>query len=384
MRKTSEEIQELCEKFGTDILWSWSRMNCVHNSLYEYYLKHILHIKPDKNNSIYKVTGGMSHDIIERFYSNQITHEQMLPEFENAWMTAFTMADLKFDRLDEEKNARIAKKYHYDLSSFFNNHKRIPYTVILEQFVTAKVGEEYFQGYIDCCFKNSDDCFVILDWKTSSLYVGEKAKNECGQLVLYAMALHQKNIPYEQIKIGWNFLKYYSVTVEAKNGNKKVRNIERCELGDKLQASVKTWLKHFGYETEMLFYLNQLLETNDISVLPVEVQEKFELNDCIVYVPLTEELIQYWENYIIDTTKLIREKEKEYELTNDESIWYEDEETVKKQSYYFANLCDYSSLLHKPYAKYLQQLEEDKDDSIFGSQTSNMYAEDDLSWLNNI
>ena len=87
MRKTSEEIQELCEQFQTDRLWSWSRMNCVHNSLYEYYLKHILHMKPDKNNSIYKVTGGMSHDIIERFYSNQITHEQLVPEFENAWIS---------------------------------------------------------------------------------------------------------------------------------------------------------------------------------------------------------------------------------------------------------------------------------------------------------
>lgn len=384
MRKTNQEIEELCIKLQTDRLWSWSRMNCVHNSLYEYYLKHILHVKPDKDNSIYKVTGGMSHDIIERFYSNQITHEQMLPEFEDAWLTAFTIADLKFDRLDEEKNQRIAKKYHYNLSSFFKTHKRIPYTVILEQFITAKVGEEYFQGYIDCCFKDSDENYVILDWKTSSIYKGEKAKQECGQLVLYSMALHQKGIPYEQIKIGWNFLKYYSVSVEAKNGSKKVREIERCELGDKLQASAKMWLKHFGYETEMIHYLTQLLETNDISVLPTEVQEKFELNDCIVYVPLTEGLLQYWEKYIINTTKFIRDKEKEYALTLDESIWFEDEETVKKQSYYFANLCDYSFSIHKPYSMYLAKLEAAKNDNIFGTHVNTNQNDYSLDWLKNL
>ena len=384
MRKTNQEIEDLCAKFKVDRLWSWSRMNCVHNSLYEYYLKHILHIKPDKNNSIYKVTGGMSHDIIERFYSDEITYHQMISEFEDVWLTAFTISELKFDRLDEDKNKRIADKYYYDLSSFFRTHKRIPYTVILEQFVTAKVGEEYFQGYIDCCFKDNNGDYVILDFKTSSIYQGEKANNECGQLVLYSFALNQKGIPFEKIKIGWNFLKYYSVTVEAKNGNKKVRNIERCELGDKLQASAKTWLKHFGYETEMIDYLTKLLETNDISVLPEEVQEKFELNDCIVYVPLTNELIQYWEKYIIDTTKLIRAKEKEYAETLDESIWFEDEESVKKQSYYFANLCDYSSNLHKPYKLYLDKLEAEKNGNIFGSQQNTDSNEYSLDWLKNL
>ena len=63
--------------------------------------------------------------------------------------------------------------------------------------------------------------------------------------------------------------------------------------------------------------------------------------------------IEYWTNYVTDTMKLIRSKEKEYKNLKDSGkykeadlIWWENEESVKKQSYYFANLCGYSANLH--------------------------------------
>ena len=71
-------------------------------------------------------------------------------------------------------------------------------------------------------------------------------------------------------------------------------------------------VKEFGYEENMLEYLDKLAQTNDITCLPPEVQEKYELHDCYVYVDLTPELIQYWENFIINTMKMIREKEAKY------------------------------------------------------------------------
>ena len=42
MRKTFEELQKMCEALKVDRLNSWSRVNCIHNSLYEYYLKYVL------------------------------------------------------------------------------------------------------------------------------------------------------------------------------------------------------------------------------------------------------------------------------------------------------------------------------------------------------
>lgn len=394
MRVSYEDLKKLCEALGTDRLNSWSRVNCVHNSLYEYYLKYILHEKEDRDDSIYKVTGGISHDIMERFYTHELEYDKMAEEFDDGWMTAFDIAELKFVRGDGKRNQSIADKYYYDLKNFFETHEVITEPIDIEQFVTVKVGDEYYQGYIDALIKHEDGSYTILDWKTSSIYKGDKAKNECGQLTLYGIALHQKGIPYEKIKIAWNFLKYQCVTVQSKKGVKKVREIERCTLGEKLQANAKMWLKEFGYTEDQVFeYLDKLAQTNDIKVLPEEVQAKYEFHDCYVYVELTQELIDYWTNFIIDTMKEIRSKEAQYEELKEagkyeeaDKLWWEDEESVKKQSYYLSNLCGYSPNLHKPYKAYLEALDAQKNGDILGTKkkSDEEYAIDDLGWLNNL
>lgn len=381
----------MCKALKVDRLNSWSRVNCIHNSLYEYYLKYILHKEEDRDDSIYKVTGGISHDIIERFYTDEIIYKDMLEEFEDGWVTAFDIAELKFVRGDGERNKSIAAKYYYDLKNFFSTHEVITDKIDIEKFVTIKVGDEYYQGYIDAQVIDKDGNITILDWKTSSIYKGEKAKNECGQLVMYAMGLHQQGIPYEKIKIAWNFLKYQCVTVQSKKGIKKVREIERCELGDKLYANAKMWLKDFGYTEDQTFeYLDKLSQSNDISCLPKEIQEKYELHDCYVYVDLTDELINHWETFIIDTMNMIRKKEKEYyELKESgqyeaaDKLWWEDEKSLKKQSYYLNNLCGYSPNLHKPLKSYLEKLDKNKKGDILG-QKKEEYDVDDLSWLNDL
>ena len=398
MRLNNDKINEICKKLNTDRLNSWSRVNCVHNSLYEYYLKYILQKKEDHDDSIYKVTGGISHDILEKYYTNEIKYDEMIEQFEDGWMAAFDIGELKFVRSDENRNKSIANKYYYDLKNFFKSHEEIKDNITIEQFTIVKIGNEYYQGYIDALIKHTDNTYTILDWKTSSIYKGDKAKNESGQLVMYAISLNQKGIPYEKIKIAWNFLKYQSVIVQSKKGVKKTREIERCELGEKLQANAKMWLKEFDYTEDQIFeYLNKLVQTNDINVLPKEVKDKYEIHDCYVYINLTPELIEHWTNFIIDTMKEIRSKEEKYkELIikgkDDEAdkIWWEDEESVKKQSYYLSNLCGYSVNLHKPYKKYLEKLELEKNNNIFNtnieSQKNNVeeYAEDDLSWLNEL
>lgn len=459
MRKTYEELEELKKQFNTDRLWSWSRKNCVHNSLYEYFLRYIKHEKEDRQDSIYVITGGMSHNIIEDFYSNKITKEQMVEEFDDAWITAFDISELKFNRSDTEKNNNIADKYYKDLKHFFQNHIVITDKILLEQFVTVKVGEEYFQGYIDALVKDKDGNFTIIDWKSSSIYLGEKAKNECGQLVLYAMALHQMGIPYDKIRIAWDFLKYTNVYVDtpvyinlrwttAKGEQKeklkldrnklistlkasvkallkadgyskediesfisimeetnnidklpdtvkskisiekcnievKPRQIERAKIGESLAANVKAQMKKLGYNEDDIFtYLDQLAQTNDIKCLPKDVQDKYRFEDCFVYVELTDELIKHWEDDIISTLKMIREKEAEYENTHDESIWMESLEDVKANSFYFSNLCAYSANKHKPYKMYLQTLETEKNgDLLNNNKQEDSIPEDDYSWL---
>lgn len=400
-RLTSEELQTLMKNEGVSRIWSWSKWNCFHTSPYEYFLKYILHKKEDRTDCIYTTTGGIAHDIMERRYTGKLPYEQMIDDFEDGWVTAFNIAEMKFDRNSPEKNDKISQKYYENLKHFFMNHTPLKYKPVIEQFVKAKIGDNLFQGYIDVCFKDDEGNFNILDWKTSSIYKGKKAENECGQLVVYAIGLNQQGVPMDKIRICWNFLKYVSIQYEQANGAVKTREVERCKIGESLQTNAKMWLKKLGYTEQVDDYLKLLLDTNSIECLPKEVQEKYIISDCYVYVPLTDELINRWKETIISTINDIELREKDYEETHSDKAFWDTDESVEAQSYYFSTLCGYSPNLHLPYKAYLERTEKAKDGDVFsgvGSSTVEsspvaqankvIHQKDtenvDLSWLDNI
>ena len=200
----------------------------------------------------------------------------------------------------------------------------------------------------------------------------------------------------DKIKIAWNFLKYCNVQYTQANNEVKTRQIERFELGEKLQANLKVWLKKLGYADQMDEYLKMVIDTNSIECLPKDVQEKYVISDCYVYVDLTDDLLNYWKDDIVTTIKDIALREKDYEETHSENVWWDTDESVKAQSYYFSTLCGYSGNLHKPYGEYLKRLEASQNgtDMFSGllgdvvSSSSNVIdnknSEIDLSWLENI
>lgn len=400
-RLTSEELQTLMKNEGVSRIWSWSKWNCFHISPYEYFLKYILHKKEDRTDCIYTTTGGIAHDIMERRYTGKLPYEQMIDDFEDGWVTAFNIAEMKFDRNSPEKNDKISQKYYENLKHFFMNHTPLKYKPVIEQFVKAKIGDNLFQGYIDVCFKDDEGNFNILDWKTSSIYKGKKAENECGQLVVYAIGLNQQGVPMDKIRICWNFLKYVSIQYEQANGAVKTREVERCKIGESLQTNAKMWLKKLGYADQVDDYLKLLLDTNGIECLPKEVQEKYIISDCYVYVPLTDELINRWKETIISTINDIELREKDYEETQSDKAFWDTDESVEAQSYYFSTLCGYSPNLHLPYKEYLERTEKAKDGDVFSgvgsstvesspvAQTNKVIHQKDtenvdLSWLDNI
>lgn len=391
-RKTKEELNEIMKQEGCSRIWSWSRFNTFKTSPYEYLLKYIQHKEEDRQDCIYASTGSLAHDILEKFYTGEIKYEDMINEFENGWVVLRNIAQLKFDRNNEEKDENIGEKYYQDLQHFFKNHTVLKYKPVLEQFVKVKIGNNLFHGYVDCCMKDDELYYHIIDWKTSSEYKGDKAKKECGQLVTYALALNQMGVPMDKIKIAWNFLKYCSVQYEQANGAVKTRVIERFELGEKLQSNLKVWLKKLGYEDQMDKLLKMVIDTNGIECLPKDVQEKYVISDYYCYVDLTDDLINMWVDDIITTVHDIELREKDYEETFSDKCFWDTEESVKKQSYYFATLSGYSGKLHKPYAEYLEKLEAAQSGNIFGGVSStasskvieNKNNEVDLSWLDNL
>lgn len=395
MRKTSEELSQLCRDLNIDTLWSWSRVHSYMNSKYEYFLKYIKHIREDNDNCAYAPLGGIAHETLEKFYGNEITYDQMYDEFDTGWMLNIDIVDLKFNRNDKAKNDSIKNKYKQNLDHFYRHHKVLKSDennkFELEKFMLIKFRDDiYLQGYIDVLRILEDGTYVVGDWKTSTIYKGKKALDECGQLVTYAIGVHQLyNVPFDKIKIGWNFLKYQNVTVEQKNGKKKVREIERCKLGSSLTSNVKTWLKHFKYdEKEIDDFIVKLVDSNSIEYLPKEVQEKFEFNDCWVYVELTEELVNLWTNTIVSNIDEINAKTKEFNETNNDKLFWDNEESVKSQSYYYANLCCYSANLLLPYKQYLEKLEAEKGGIDLLSDTKKSYdagtSNEDMDLMNSL
>ena len=399
MRLSKDELEKVKKQYGVDRLFSWSMINTFMTSKYEYLLKYILHTPEDRQDCIYTTTGTISHDILEKLYTGQIQYADMDEQFEDGWVMAVDIANLKFDRNDEEHNKKLADKYYADLKHFFKNHTPIECKTITEQFIVTKIGDYALQGYIDIIFKTSDEVYNIIDFKTSSIYKSKTLEEKSGQLCVYCMGLMQKGVPIDKIRIGFNFLKYVTVEYTQANGTIKTRDIERCEFGEKLQSNAKVWLKKLGYEDKVDEYLKDLIDLNDISALPEDVQAKYKITDCYVYIPLTQKLLDKWVDTITATIKDILWREKEYAKSENELLFYDSEDEVKKESYYFATLCSYSPLLHKPYADYLSKLEEAKNgtDLFSGVGTltdskdskplhhSNSVTDNvDLSWLDDI
>lgn len=398
-RLSKEELDKIKNKYGVSRIYSWSRVNTFMTSHYEYYLKYVKHVKEDRTDCGYAPLGSIAHDTLDAFYEGKISYEDMYEQFLDGWLTAIDIADLKLDRNDEEHDASIKAKYKEDLQHFFKNHVKYSHKLLVEKPVITNVNSNIFVGYADAIYKDDDGDYYIIDFKTSSAsgFTGKSLEKKSTQLVLYSMALIQAGIDIERVHPCFNMLKYVNVETTLKNGKTKQRMIERFKIGESLMSNARTWLKSFGYnEGEIDDYLKLMLDANSIEVLPEEVQEKYKFEDCHIYVPLTQELIDKTVSEITTTIQDIEAREKDYAETNSDKCFWDDEESVKKESYYFSTLMSYSANLHKPYAEFLNKLEAQKNDSgFFGgllndSENDVVTSQDicnnntdevDLSWL---
>lgn len=387
IRKTREELNEICKNLNVKVLDSWSKYHCYKQDKWEAFLKYVLHEKEDRTNGIYAVSGGYCHDIIEKLYSGEIEYKDMINLYEDSLLT-MNIAELKYDRNDAEKNERIANKYENCVRHFFQNHNVIEQPHRIEHFITIRICDDIvLQGYIDFLFTekylddngNEKTRIRIVDWKTSTRYSGKKIDQESGQLLIYAEGIRQAlGIPLEDIICEWNFLKYVTVTYEQKNGKKKDRYIERNVIGESLVNTAKMWLKEFGYEDDIDFFVDKMVLENTLDYLPEEVRSKFEIKDCYVQVPLSEEKIDELKSDIADTIHEFREKEKEYKETEDEMLFWQD--VTDADAFRLATISSYSRKLHKPYDVYLKEQEMFKmnTEDDFDEIEKNDVEEDDL------
>lgn len=390
-RLTNEELNKIQKKFNVNRIWSYSRINTFQTSPYEYLLSYIKHIPSDKTDSIYVYTGSLSHDTLDKFYENKIKYEDMITEFNDGWTVYREISQLKFDRTDESRDTNIAEKYKINLQHFFNYHTIYKHKLLIEKPIVINVNHNIFVGYADAIFKDDKGNYHIIDFKSSSIFTGNVLNEHSTQLLLYAYGLSQMmNIPIDRIKCCFNFLKYCTIEYQQANGVIKTRNVERYKLGESLQSNLKVWIKKFGYTDQMDNILKEVLDTNGIECLPEDLRNMYKITDCHIYINVNQEAIDKLVEEITSVIEDINFREANYETTKSDKCFWDSEESIKKQSYYFANLCSYSANLHKPYKEYLESRENGAID-LFGNVGADVKAEiqssavdTSLDWLNDI
>jgi hypothetical protein len=374
-RLSYQELEKIKKELNVFDIYSFSKVNSFKTDPYGYFLKYILKIPEDRQDSIYSVVGNIVHDLTEEFQADKIKREAMIKTFE------LEQLGFKFDRTDEDKNESIAKKYHACNIHFLENFKKIEgKDGISESSIIVKIGNFVFVGYIDYKHteeENDEKYLYITDFKTSTLYKGEKIDKEKMQLLLYSLGYIQQGWSIDKIKARWCFTKYVNVEVMEKKKTWKTRQIERNEIGSKLSASAKMWLKDTKRysEEEINDFLVDMLVKNSIDMLPDDVKDKFKISDCYIYIDINEEEIKELTQDFINTIHNMKIKEGEYLRTKDDSVFWT--EITKDNDYFISVLSGYSIKLHKPYAEYLKQKELDSQPFGFSNKSKSNTVDDD-------
>ena len=389
MRLSREELTKKIEENNCKYSLSWSKLHCFIDDPFSFMLKYLRHIPEEKSNS-YAFLGDVVHNGLEAFYKDEKTKEQIIKDFEDKLIEQ-SYSDVNFVK-DEEKNKQIEQNYFFNIKHFLMNYEKVSPHSKLETFVGWKFGDYFMQGYIDHMYpyietidiekdgvvidQLNKQYMVIEDFKTSTLYQGAKIEENSGQLKLYAYMIHKMyNVPIKSIKIGWNFLKYAMVDIEQKNGKLKTSKVLRVDLAESVYSKLKTWGKHFKYSPEEIEDFYKIIQKNaeeykDVNLfdgVPKEISEKFKVRDCFVEIPLDNTIMNNFINYMQSQIEEMINKIELYKMASDEKmqnkIFWKD--VTKENSFFFLNLCGYTSKNHLPLREYINTL------SSFENKTTN-------------
>lgn len=389
MRLTYEQTQQKMKENGCSYTLSWSKLNTFVEDPFSFYLKYLKGIKEERQNA-YAFFGDIVHHGLEDFYGGKPMSE-VIDNFEKKFLEQ-SLSDLKFVS-DAEKNAKIENDYYNCIKHFLHNYKKVSDQSKLETFVGWKFDDYYMNGYIDHMYpliENENQYVVIEDFKTSTIYSGEKIETNSGQLKLYCYMIHKMyGIPIDSIKIGWNFLKYVAIDIEQINGKIKTSKVLRNGIPEALETKLKSWGKKLKYAPEEVDGFIQILRDNaeqykDVDItdgLPEDIASKFKIRDCFVEIPLNEEILNDFINYVNEQIRIMSEKISLYKVTEDSNLFWT--EITDKNKFFFLNLCGYTSKYHLPLRKYLENLQTFEGSSKKNNQKVNEVEDDILSLIFN-
>lgn len=309
LNKKKEELM----KQGVPI-YSISRLNSFNQCKYGYYKTYIEGNRGKDN--VYSIAGSSIHDVLENIYTGKATKEDLIKAYDGTMMKC-EMFGIKFPTEQIEQN------WKKDMSDFVHNFTKIDLKGITEQFILFEVLPDiWIQGYIDMIFADDKDLFIV-DWKSSSEFKGEKLLEAGRQLALYKLAIEELT-GREVKKVAWFMMKYVYVNY---NGRKKMCSRRRWVKD--ISSMLKTDLKRLDTpEFVIPMMIDEAVNNNNLDNMPKEIQEKYILEDCMLYYDVTNEIIKELKDYVKTTVEAIQSenewKHKDFKFVNSRGKEVED------------------------------------------------------------
>ena len=301
MQRNNQEILQKLEKQKIPI-YSFSRLECINNCLYEAYRTYILDKRDSQIPNIYSVCGGRIHDVLEQIMNDQANTSDLLPAMEKE-LEDMNMLGIEFPKGKDGADT-IREGWIADMTHFCNSYVKPKGSFETETFfLYESPNKHYVQGYIDLTKLNKDETISIYDYKTSSMYRGDDIKKHGRQLVLYAMGKEQQG--YKVKEIAWIMLKYCEVFYHGKKTSRSKEEtdlskiVERKNIVKDLRLVIEHKLEKLGFdELDIEFKMIEALEKN---VIPKEVENEFIIKPYVMKYELSDEIKKDCMDYIDST-----------------------------------------------------------------------------------
>lgn len=302
-RELENKVEEL-RASGIEV-YSFSRLECINNCLYEAYRTYVLNEKENQIPNIYGVLGGRIHDVLEGIMNGKNTEKDLLPAM-NQELDDLDMLGIEFPKGRDGADT-VRQGWITDMTHFCNTYKAPKGTFETETFFLYQTpNNHYVQGYIDLTRIRKNGTIDIYDYKTSSMYRGDDIKKHGRQLVLYALGKEQQG--YKVNTIAWIFLKYCKVVYTAKKrSNSKEESeitkiIERKNLVNDLADVIEGKLQKYGVdEVDIEIIMEEARERN---VIPEILQCEFKVLPYVMEYELTDEIREECNQYLDNTIEM--------------------------------------------------------------------------------
>ena len=301
-----------------EVTYSYSRLHSYHNCQYGFYLNYIKKVEGVQN--IYSYLGGVTHELLEKMQVNEMTNEEAVRLFTEAYEGA------------EELGYKFATKSAED--GYVNSIKH--YLATFKPYVAEGVEiEKEFRlefegvkllGYIDLILVEKDGSVKVIDHKTSSEFKKADLDDYGTQLVIYGLALEQMG--YNVSYLGWSMLKYG----HAKFNGGRSKKILRNKIGVHYFNKIREQLFLIGEDDEEK--LDELALGGSILDLPKQVSDMFEVEPLMVEYKMTDEARKRVLKWIKDTVDEIETKE----MLDSESLW--EHLNIEEDDFFCNTLCN--------------------------------------------